>query len=158
MFSVIALASVAAAAPIPAGLAAYVHDQQLTGYDYALSDLNGDGRPEALVYARRGHEDGQDVSLCGSGGCDLIVLSLTPTGYRVISDISITRPPIRVLPSVSHGWHDLSVLVAGGGILPGYRARLQFDGKTYPANPSVPPALRMKRDGQGKTVITADTK
>lgn len=152
----IALLIMAAATPLPAGLAAYIHDQRLTRYDYALRDLNGDGRPEALVYAWRGLEDGQDVNLCGSGGCYLAVLSLTPTGYRVVSDISITRPPIHVLPSVSHGWHDISVLVAGGGILPGYRARLRFDGKTYPTNPSMTPAEPIKGKDQGTTVIAVD--
>ncbi|MEJ8630954.1 hypothetical protein P0F65_16050 [Sphingomonas sp. I4] len=113
MLALILTATVTVTTPIPAGLAAYVRDRKLTRYDHALSDLNGDGRPEALVYAWQGREGGRDMNLCGSGGCNLTVLSLTPTGYRVVSTISITRPPIRVLAGMSNGWHDLSVLVAG---------------------------------------------
>ncbi|WP_428969338.1 hypothetical protein ACQR50_00110 [Sphingomonas sp. Xoc002] len=154
MMVLLVLAALAEPMPIPAGLAAYVRDLKLTRYDYALRDLNGDGRPEALVYARQAREDGQDVSLCGSGGCDLTILTLTPTGYHAVSDISITRPPIRVLNSSTKGWHDLSVLVSGGGILPGYRVRLRFDGRSYPTNPSVAPTRRLKgQEPAGVTVI-----
>lgn len=155
MLALILTAASAASTPVPPDLAAYIRDRKLTRYDHALSDLNGDGRPEALVYAWRGREGGRDVNLCGSGGCDLTVLSLTPIGYRVVSTTSVTRPPIRVLPGMSNGWHDLSVLVAGGGIQPGYRARLRFDGRTYPTNPSVAPALAMKGADHGTTVIAA---
>lgn len=72
------------------------------------------------------------------------MLSLTPSGYRRVTNISITQAPIRVLPTVTHGWHDLGVLVVGGGIIPGYEARLRFDGHSYPSNPSIPPAIRLK--------------
>jgi hypothetical protein len=146
----------AAQAPIPDGLAASIRDKKLTRYDYALADLNGDGHPEALVYAIASTDGGGQADFCGSGGCWLYVLALRPTGYRRISAISITRPPIRVLSSVSHGWHDLSVLVAGGGILPGYRARLRFDGKTYPLNPGMAPAQPIKGRERGRTVIAAE--
>jgi hypothetical protein len=156
IFSLILAAAAPASIPVPVGLAAYVRDYKLTRYDHALRDLNDDGRPEALVYARQGREGNRDISLCGSGGCDLIILSLTPNGYRVLSDIRVTRPPIRVLRTSTHGWHDLSVLVAGGGILPGYRARLRFDGKSYPTNRSVPPARPIKGAEQGTTVINAE--
>ena len=72
-----------------------------------------------------------------------MTLVLTPEGasYRVVTKIRITRPPIRVLATSSHGWHDIGVWVQGGGIQRGYEAKLQFDGKTYPSNPSSPPAL-----------------
>jgi hypothetical protein len=44
--------------------------------------------------------------------------------------------------------------VQGGGIQPGYEARLQVDGKTYPSNPSIPPALPEAGKVEGKVVIT----
>jgi hypothetical protein len=69
-----------------------------------------------------------------------MVLEHAGAGYRVRGDISISRPPIAVLPTRTHGWRDISVFVAGGGILPGYSAVLPFDGEQYPENPSVPPA------------------
>jgi len=67
-----------------------------------------------------------------------------------------TQLPIRVLSTKTNGWHDLGVGVAGGGIQPGYEARLRFDGRTYPSNPTVPPAQELKAKVEGKIVIPAD--
>ncbi|MCT8001004.1 hypothetical protein NZL82_03825 [Sphingomonas sanguinis] len=63
IFSLILAAAAPASIPIPAGLAPYVRDHKLTRYDHALRDLNDDGRPEALVYARpiKGSEQGTTV-------------------------------------------------------------------------------------------------
>lgn len=149
------LAMSASSAAAPAGVAAFVRDHDLTVYTVALADLNGDARPEALIYAMASSDGEGRADLCGSGGCDLYVLALTSTGYRQVADISLARPPIRVLPTITHGWHDLSVLVAGGGIIPGYRARLRFDGRGYPENPSVPPATRLQ-GSPGRQVIGED--
>ncbi len=137
------------------GVTAFVKDNHLTRYSVASVDLNGDNRPEALIYAMSTSAGGKQSDLCGSGGCDLYVLSLTPTGYRQISDISITRPPIRVLPTATHGWRDLGVTVAGGGVIKGYEARLRFDGRSYPTNPTVPPVLQLKTT-IGKVLIAND--
>lgn len=150
---VLAGALAAVAPPTPEGVAAFVWDKHLTRYRIALSDLNDDGRPEALVYALANDEaaaQGNEANLCGSGGCLLHVLSLTPTGYGRITAISITQPPVRVLPTRSQGWRDLGVRVAGGGILPDYDVRLRFDRRRYPSNPSMPPAVR------GRVVIADD--
>ncbi|MEG3085605.1 hypothetical protein U1707_18345 [Sphingomonas sp. PB2P12] len=141
-----------ASATAPPDVARFVLEHRLSRYSVALSDLNGDDRPEALIYAMA--TTGGQVDLCGSGGCALYVLSLSTTGYRQVASISISRPPVRVLPKVTHGWHDISVLVAGGGITSGYEARLSFNGRTYPSNPSTPPATRLK-DAAGKVVIAA---
>ncbi|WP_380785161.1 hypothetical protein [Sphingomonas sp. R86521] len=141
----------ASSAEPPQGVAAFVQDHHLTRYSVALVDLNSDNRPEALIYAMSTADRGP-ANLCGSGGCDLYVLSLTATGYRQVTDISITRPPIRVLPTITYGWHDLGVLVSGGGIISGYEARLRFDGHSYPSNPTVSPATRLKGP-VGKQVI-----
>lgn len=151
MTAIVLLIATATSAAPPPGVTAFVRDHRLTRYKVALTDLNGDGRPEALVYAMATAGAG-DADLCGSGGCLLYVLSLTAKGYRQVTAVSISRPPIRVLPTRSHGWHDLAVFVAGGGILPGYEARLRFDGRGYPSNPGVLPATRLE-GGAGKVVI-----
>lgn len=141
--------------PMVPGVAAFLKDHHLTRYSVALVDLNGDNRAEALVYAMSTSAGGQQSDLCGSGGCDLYVLSLTPAGYRQVSDISVSRAPIRVLPTITHGWRDLSVTVAGGGIIKGHEARLRFDGRSYPTNPTVSPALSLKIT-TGKVLIAND--
>jgi hypothetical protein len=135
----------------PPAVALFVRDHQLTRYAVALADLNNDGKPEALIYAMA-TDGGPGGDLCGSGGCDLYVLSLGRKSYRVVTNVSLTRPPIRVLPTVAHGWHDLAVRVSGGGIVQGYEARLRFNGYTYPENPTVPPATHLARVS-GRVVI-----
>lgn len=133
-----------AASPSPADKFAR-EQRHLTRYRAAQADLNGDWRAELLIYA-----EGPDH--CGSGGCDLYIL--TPRGgeYKEFARVSVTRPPVRLLPTTSHGWRDLAMSVAGGGILPGYTARLRFDGRRYPTNPTVPPAEPMSRPA-GRVLI-----
>ena len=134
-------------------LQAYLHaasgvSDKTTRYQAAFVDLNGDGTPEAIVYVTGG-------AWCGSGGCTTLVLTRTGSSYRVISKIPITRPPIRVLKTVSNGWRDISVWVQGGGIQQGYEAELTFNGKSYPANPSIPPARRPIERVAGEMVVSA---
>jgi len=118
-------------------------------YTSAIIDLNGDHRPEAVVQI-------MGPRFCGSGGCDLYVLERRAGTWRVVTDMSITNAPIRVLNTRTRGWRDLGVIVAGGGIIPGYEARLRFNGRTYPENPSVPPAVELRRRVPGRVLISDD--
>jgi hypothetical protein len=124
-------------------------DKETTRYDSAFVDLKDDGAKEAIVYLSG---DGW----CGSGGCTTLVLAPAGSSYRVVAKITITRPPIRVLTSKSNGWHNISVLVGGGGPQPGYEAELRFDGNSYPINPSTPPARRLAGKGAGEVVVPHD--
>ena len=119
-------------------------------YQVGWTDLNGDGRPDAVVRwnGRR---------YCGSGGCGMEILERTSTGFRFRGAMTITQLPVEVLSSRTRGWRDISVLVAGGGILPGYRARLDFDGRRYPSNPSVPSGRRLPAGAHGKILIDEAT-
>jgi hypothetical protein len=83
------------------------------------------------------------------------MLILVPEGdsWRLLTKVSITRPPIRLLRTVSNGWRNIGVWVQGGGIQPGYEAELRFDGKTYPPNPSMPPARPLADKPEGQTLI-----
>lgn len=123
-------------------------DDITTRYSIAFAELNGDGVQEAILYIT-----GQ--SWCGSGGCPTLVLSRQGSTYRVVTRIPITRPPIRVLESTSKGWRNIGVWVQGGGIQPGYEAELRFDGKSYPRNPSTPPARKLTGRVAGKVVLTS---
>jgi hypothetical protein len=116
----------------------------------AFIDLKDDGRFDALVYI-------SGPLWCGSGGCRLVILAPSKSTYRVITATTITWPPIRVLKSKTNGWHDIGVWVQGGGIQPGYEARLPFDGRAYPSNPSMPPARRITEKIEGWALIAPDT-
>jgi hypothetical protein len=116
-----------------------------TRYSSAFVDLKDDGVQEAIVYFTG--------PWCGTGGCTMLILAPKGTSYRVVTRTTVTRLPIRVLATKSNSWHDISVVVAGGGIQPGYDAVLSFDGKTYPRNPSTPPARRLEGKVEGKIVM-----
>ena len=52
-------------------------------------DLNDDGKREVIVYIVSQME-------CGTGGCPTLVFTPSGSGYRLMSTITLTRPPIRV--------------------------------------------------------------
>ncbi len=117
-----------------------------TRYIASFRDLNGDGIPEALVYLLGG-------GWCGSGGCTTLVLGQSGNSWKIVTKVTVTRLPIRVLSNASNGWHKIGVWVQGGGILKGYEAELSFDGKAYPSNPTVQPAKRLAEKAEGEAVI-----
>ena len=128
-------------------LRSYAENDRTATYDVAFADLNGDGSREAVVYLEGRY-------LCGSGGCHTLVFRYDRSSYRLISDIPITRPPIRLLEGTTNGWRDLSVWVSGGG-LSGHEAILPFDGNSYPTNPSMSPAREMRGNMPGEVLISA---
>jgi hypothetical protein len=115
-------------------------------YFAAQADLNGDGRPERIVYVA-------GPMVCGTGGCSTLVFTEEAGRLRLVSTINLTRPPIVAAETSTAGWRDLVVRVSGGGILPGSGALLRFDGQTYPFNSSVAPALRLEADIPGTVLI-----
>lgn len=128
-------------------ISAFVQQRlHVSSYERADVDLNGDGRPEVFVYVT-------DQDYCGSGGCVLLVLSPQKDGFRVVLHSTVTQRPIRLLPTSTRGWRDVGVTVAGGGIAQPHTARLRFDGRRYPSNPTVPPAVPLKR-AEGKVLIS----
>lgn len=136
---------ISVASPAPANVAqsdavaAFVrHSLHVARYSRADADLNGDGRNEAFVYVT-------DEGSCGSGGCNLFILSPQGGSYRVVLRSTATQLPISLLPTSTRGWRDVGVTVAGGGITRPYMARLRFDGHRYPSNPKVAPAVPLKR-------------
>jgi len=144
--SAISVAITAPASGKPADPATAFIQQTLevSRYKRADADLNGDGRTEIFVYA---------TDRCGSGGCDLFVLSPHGRSYRLVMNSSVTQLPIRLLPTSTRGWRDVGVTVWGGGITRAYMARLRFDGHGYPDNPTAPPAIPLKQPS-GKVLIS----
>jgi hypothetical protein len=124
-------------------------NDQTTRYVSAFVDLKDDGTQEVIVYIT-------GRNWCGSGGCNMLILAPQSSTYKVLTKTTITQPPIRVLTTKSNGWHDIAVRVEGGGII-GHDAKLSFDGRKYPSNPSVPPAIRVSEEAAGKVVISVET-
>jgi hypothetical protein len=117
-------------------------------YASALADLDGDGRPEAIVYMMsRGY--------CGTGGCHVFIYRATGRSWWRTARITVSNLPIRVLDSRTHGWRDLGISQRElrGNHFVRYEARLRFNGRTYPLNPSVPPAQQLTRRVPGRILI-----
>jgi hypothetical protein len=125
-------------------------EDKTTRYFDSLVDLNGDGK-EVIVYLT-------GPQWCGSGGCTALILAPEGSSYRVVTKVTVAQRPIRVLSTTSNGWHSLGVWVHGGGVQGGHEAILIFNGKTYPSNPTVPPAQRSTGKAEGKTVIPEELK
>ena len=119
-------------ADVAAAVAAALGDDHEARYFDATIDLDGDGRDEVLAYVA-------GPMVCGTGGCPLYVFAPAASGYDLVARMSVVQVPVRVSPERTNGWRDLVVAVAGGGIPAGH-AVLKFDGKSYPSNPTVPPA------------------
>jgi len=115
-------------------------------YFEGSTDLNGDGNPEVIVHV-------VGPMLCGTGGCNTLVYTPGDSGYDLVANIGLTRPPIRVSSRSTGGWRSLLVRVSGGGISPGYDAELRFEGGTYPANPTVAPVVPAADTAGAETVI-----
>jgi hypothetical protein len=120
-------------------------DGRTTRYSSAFVDLRDDGTQEVVVYLS-GH------NWCGTGGCTTLVLAPQGSSYGIVTKITGTRPPIRVLKTKSNGWHDICVVERFSGVEPMYEAVLAFDGKSYPSNASIPPS-RKKADATGGEIV-----
>ena len=89
---------------------------------------------------------------CGSGGCVFLVLERARDGsYKKVSASTISREPIRILPTKSHGWRDFTIRVAGGGAKP-CEVIMHFNGHRYPGNPSLAPCASADQLTRGTKV------
>ena len=103
----------------------------------------GQTPPLALVYL-------VGSNWCGSGGCNLLILRQTTSGWAEVGNVARSGAPVRVLATSTNGLPDLGVLVSGGGGPPAYEAKLAFDGQSYPRFPPDEALV----GAQGTVVIT----
>lgn len=109
---------------------------QTTRYSAASVSLDNK-TPMELVYI-----SGQ--RWCGSGGCTALLLKPDQSSFKVIERFTLVRLPIRVLPEMTNGWHEIAMWVQGGGIS-GRTVVLRYDGSKYPSNPATAPTLQSAR-------------
>ncbi len=112
-----------------------------TNYTAKFVDLNGDGRSEAVVLVAGQY-------WCGTGGCPLWVLTPRGRSWRMVTQAPIVRAPVRLLPSRSHGWSDLSAMLRVDGTQPLYEARLAVNGRL---NPTI---TRLNRPSRGRVILS----
>ncbi|NQV10183.1 MAG: hypothetical protein HQ527_03300 [Cyanobacteria bacterium] len=119
-------------------------------YAYNRIDLSGD-RQDELVATVIG------PYTCGTGGCNAYVFKSGPKekGLRLVSQMSLFRPPLVVSDQRHNRWRDLisRVRIDAGH---GYYARLPFNGRGYPSNPSTPPAEPLSQAVSGVALLGTD--
>lgn len=126
------VAAVRAYAKVPA-------DSAPPPFRFALTDLNGDAQPDAIVLF------GGDW--CGMGGCTMAVFRGTGRGFKLLSSSTITNEPIRVSPERRYGWKTLIVNAKRVG-----NALMRFNGARYPLNPSMQPKAPMNQVAAAETL------
>jgi hypothetical protein len=89
-------------------------------------DLNDDGKNEIFVGLRGSY-------FCGSGGCTQYLLD---NEGNIITKFTVAGYPVVIDTNKSNGWKDLFIHSGGKDRI------VKFDGKKYPSNPSVLPALK----------------
>jgi hypothetical protein len=109
----------------------YQHVTDVVGDDpfrFALVDLDGDGREDAIVLM-------SGSGWCGSGGCTMIVFRGVDSGFEYVCSSTVTSAPIRVSSKTARGWRSLIVFSKGKGDVV-----MRFtEAARYPGNPSVQP-------------------
>ena len=103
-------------------------DVPIDRYCYNRVDLNNDRTPEVIAVAV-----GQ--SICGSAGCRTYVLRKNSSGYKIVTDLELSKTPILVSTHRTKGWNDLILYSRGYGGDSGNYAVLEFNGTTYAGRP-----------------------
>lgn len=123
-----------------------VRGDDRVNYFYNKIDLDGDQKPEIIVYA-------YGPMLGGSGGNSGIVLKERSEGYDTISKFTNLRTPIIISNKTTHGWKDIILEVSGGGS-PSGKVVMKFNGKKYPLNPTTQMLLPKDTKIDGVEIIS----
>jgi hypothetical protein len=108
-------------------LAKNVIDDYSRKFIFFEYDLNEDGNKEIFVGFTGPY-------FCGSGGCTQLLLD---NQGNVITTFSVSDYPVVIDNNKTNGWKDLFIYSGGKNRI------VKFDGKKYPSNPSVLPALKL---------------
>lgn len=115
-------------------------------YLAAFVNLKDDSTEQVIVYFTYSRLS------CGTAGCTMLVLVPDNSSYKIVSRTVATRPPIRVLASKSHGWHDIAVWSQWDGEH-AHEVKLSFNGTSYPFSTSSPRAQRIVGKVAGEVVV-----
>lgn len=124
----------------------------------AIATVLGDNASSTRMVVKFAGEGESHIALvylvgmnwCGSGGCNLLILRQTATGWEQVGNVSRVSNPVRVLTTSTNGLPDIGVTVSGGGGPAPYEAKVAFDGRSYPRFPSDEPLV----GAEGTVVIT----
>jgi hypothetical protein len=117
-------------------------------YAWNRVDLNGDGTPEVVATV-------VGPFVCGTGGCPLLIFQERKGSLVPLTTMSLFKEPLIVSERRSNGWKNLISRVRLDAARSTY-AVLPFDGRSYPTNPSVPPAQPLQKKEPGTAYLSWD--
>ena len=123
----------------------FSQEYKTTRYYPVFANLESSQPRQVIVYVTGPH-------WCGTGGCTLVILTPTPSGYQVISQTIGVQLPVQILTTMTAGWHDISVASQEG---PRF---LPFNGRRYPINAYSFPSRHFSGDTPGEVVISPAAK
>ncbi len=112
-------------------------------YSFRRTDLNSDGRRDALIIFKNPYG-----YWCGIYGCTMLVMEANEDSFKLVNAVQTVREPIYVSDTKTNGWNEIIMHISGRWTETKDVA-LQYDGEKYPANPSeLPPYLMMASAGK----------
>ena len=105
-------------------------------YEFTRIDLDGDGRREGLVLLQSPHQ-----AWCMDYGCTMYIFRAHDEGFSYLSEVSPVRGPLVVMDTRTNGWRDIIAYVSGRSGWDAKNVALRYDGKSYPAQPALQPAI-----------------
>ena len=128
---------------VKALLARYDAQIPAGAYGFRFVQLAADGTCRSPIIFLKGAS-----GYCGTGGCTMLIYGCdSKGGYRLLGAPSVVMPPVYLLRTQHHGYHDIRAEVRRKGAVV-----LRFDGSHYPENASSAPAADPK--GEGSVVFT----
>ncbi len=117
-------------------------------YDYTRSDLDGDGRREALVLFSGPHN-----YWCDMNGCSLAVFKVDGDHFSVMSEMFPVRGPLYISENKTDGWKNLVIRVSGQSNADPKNVAMQFNGMTYPCNPIFEPGIQISQADMAQRIF-----
>lgn len=102
-----------------------------SNYTFQRTDLNNDGRRDAIVLFRTPYG-----FWCGTHGCTMFVMQAHNESFSLVSAIQTVRPPVHVSEVETNGWKNLILRVSGRSIK-AKDVAMKFDGTGYPQYPDI---------------------
>ncbi|MCD8562806.1 MAG: hypothetical protein LRY54_01815 [Alphaproteobacteria bacterium] len=102
-------------------------------YEFTRTDLDSDGRREALVLFKTPYG-----FWCDGNGCTMLVMKANNDSFSLVGSVQPIRTPLEISDLKQNGWRTMIARVSGRNAPPKDVA-LTFDGSTYPQDPSTLP-------------------
>lgn len=131
--------AVACAAPPPNlsySVSAWAAPRTVERYQFHLSDLNGDGVQDAVVYVT-------DPSYCGGAGCPLLTFKGVPGSFDFIASSGSVNKPIYALEEMRNGWRTLAGVVGFGAVAGIVPIRWKMAQQGYRSTPINEPVIEL---------------